>query len=323
MRTRFEKFSTKPVGLAVLAAVVLGVIMFTAVHRGTQTVEMPGPYPGPELAAKVNGLTVVGRAVTADTAVALQAAPPAAQTASLVPPPPRRGRGPSQLIRTAAISLEVVDVERALKTATALTDEQLGDVIGLNDDTPTSENATHTATMEIRVPQYRFEQMLDALGALGKVRSKSVSAQDVSDQIVDAQARLRNLRRTETDILNIMDRSGNIEQVLNVTQQLGGVREQIERLDAQIQGMQYQVAYSTINITFASPVVVTAPTGFAVLAGAWKNALGSLRDFTVGLLSLGLWLVAFSPYLIVLGLLTAFVLHRIRSQSVGAGGTTR
>jgi Domain of unknown function (DUF4349) len=313
MRTRFTKVVLTPGGLVILAAMLLGVIMFAAAERAKQINGAPVPYAAPQLMAAKAG-AMIERFTPADSSAVAQAAPPAAE--GIIPlPPVRRGRGPSQLIRTASVRLEVADVEKALKTAAALTDEQLGDVIGLDDDSPTSPVAAHTATMEIRVPQYRFDQTLDALGALGKVRSRSVSAQDVSDQIVDASARLRNLRRTEADILNIMDRSGNIEQVLDVTQQLGNVREQIERLDAQIQGMQYQVAYSTINITFVSPVVVATPHGFGLLAGAWKNALSSLRDVTVGILSLALWLVAFSPYILLAALLAAFALHRVRASS--------
>ena len=236
----------------------------------------------------------------------------------MIPPPPKGSRGPSQLIRTATISLEVSDVSKALRDATLIADEQLGDVIGLNDTTPSSTDEPHTATMAIRVPEYRFEQTLDAFGRLGKVTTKSVSAQDVSDQLVDAQARLRNLRRTESDMLGIMDRSGNIDQVLNVTQQISSVREQIERLDAQIQSMQYQVSYSTVNITFTTPMVVTTPTGWALLSVAWKNATSAARDFAVSLVSLALWVAAFSPYALIVVGFGWFLARRLRAISPSA-----
>jgi hypothetical protein len=176
--------------------------------------------------------------------------------------------------------------------------------------------------MAIRVPQYRFEQTLDALGRLGKVTNKSISAQDVSDQLIDAQARLRNLRRTEMDMLGIMDRSGNIDQVLTVTQQISSVREQIEQLDAQIQGMQYQVAYSTINISFTSPVVVTTPTGWGLLGLAWKNATSAARDFGISLVSCALWLLAFTPYLLVVGIFAWLLFRRVRAMTTPSPKTS-
>lgn len=312
MRARFPRISNIPLALALIVGAIVSVAAFAGLHRAATTGGVEG-YPVGGIIAAQN--MEVGRVTDSASAVApnalrLAAAQPSA--AHLLPPPPRGSRGPAQLIRTANVTLEVKDVTRALRDATLITDEQLGDVIGMNDETPTSDTDPHTATMAIRVPQYRFERTLEALGHLGKVKSKSVNAQDVSDQLVDSQARLRNLRRTESDMLSIMDRSGNIDQVLNVTQQISSVREQIERLDAQIQGMQYQVAYSTINVSLSSPVVVVTPTGFGVLATAWRNALGSLRDLTIGLLSMLLWLVAFSPYILAVILLGAFVFHRVR-----------
>ena len=221
-------------------------------------------------------------------------------------------RSPSQLIRTATISIQVKDVSKALQTATQIAVDQVGDVVNLNDDTPESPSDAHSATMEIRVPVDNFDRTLGALGKLGKVKARSVSAQDASDQIVDMSARLRNLRRTERDMLNIMDRSGSIDQVLEVTQQLSSVREQIEQLDAQLQSTKYQVAYSTIDITLSSPAVIVGPTSQKLLGDAWLAAVASLRSFTISLLSLGLWLVAFSPYLAVVALVAVLALRRLR-----------
>ncbi len=334
----FARFPHVRLVIALAIAVVITVTAFAAFHAalGLRSAEIVTPQIVTEMKAGAmqalpsNAATFGEPAPTpADAEGAMPrvklAAPPgngilAPVSSSLVPPPPR-GRGPAQLIRTANITIEVADVTKSLRAATAITDEQLGDVLGLNDDTPSSPDDLHTATMQVRVPQYRFEQTLDALGTLGKVKAKSVNAQDVSNQIVDASARLRNLRRTEGDILNIMDRSGNIEQVLDVTQQLSSVREQIERLDAQIQSMQYQVAYSTINITLTNkPIVAGPPTGFALLAVAWKRALLSVRDLTVSLLSLGLWIVAFSPYILVLVLAVILIASRLRATAAPKGG---
>ena len=330
---RVRSFSA-PLAVIVAVCAIAGIAVLAAFHRPPVSLQAANStgYPAPVVLGKVTAAITNAERMSLDVAATRANRAPIESAAfgntvgngpSLVPPPPRGGRGPSQLIRTANLTLEVADVGRALRTANAIADEQLGDVIGLNDETPASPGIAHTATMEIRVPQYRFEQTLDALGRLGTVKTKSVNAQDVADQIVDAQARLRNLRRTEADILNIMDRSGNIEQVLNVTQQLGGVREQIERLDAQIQGMQYQVAYSTINIAFTSPVIVSPPSGFSLLADAWKRSLASVGDVTVSLLSAGLWLAAFSPYILAVTLLGWFVMRRMRAMLQPAPATRR
>ncbi|MDQ6780861.1 MAG: DUF4349 domain-containing protein, partial [Candidatus Eremiobacteraeota bacterium] len=162
---------------------------------------------------------------------------------------------------------------------------------------------------------YRFHHALDEFSALGRVTSRAESAQDAAGQIVDVQARLRNLRHTEGDILKIMDRYGDIEQVLRVTQELSNVREQIESLDAQLKGMQYQVAYSTITIYFSTPAAVAdGPGSSALLGKAWEAAVASLKALTVSVLSLGLWVVAFSPYVVLLALAGVYLARRRRAQ---------
>ena len=222
----------------------------------------------------------------------------------------------SQLIRTATLDIQVQNVDRAVHAASGIVDGELGDIINLDYRSSSQGESTQTATMEVRVPQYRFENTLDQLAALGKVTTRTVGAQDVADQIVDAQARLRNLRHTEADMLKIMDRYGDIDQVLRVTQELSNVREQIETLDAQLKGMQYQVAYSTITINFLTPFAIAKPpAGVGILTNAWHAALVALEGLTIGLLSFGLWLVAFSPYVLLLGLLVVLTLRRVRVRS--------
>jgi hypothetical protein len=221
---------------------------------------------------------------------------------------------PAQLIRTATIDIRVSDVSKQLRTAADIAASQGGDVVNLSDEVPDSATQAHRATAVLRVPQDRFDPTLALLGALGHVTSQSIDAQDVSDQLVDMGARLRNLRRTEADILAIMDRSGNIEQVLEVTQQLSDVRDQIERLDAQLAATKHQVAYSTITLTLHSPPVLVAPSSRGILLDAWRSAIASVRDVTLALLAFGLWLAAFSPYLALIALGGYLLVRRLRGR---------
>jgi hypothetical protein len=243
----------------------------------------------------------------------------AVNTPARPPVPLPGGSRSSRLIRSATLNIDVRNVDQAVHAASAIADGELGDIINLDYRASAQTHSQQTASMEVRVPQYRFEHAMDALSALGSVTSRTVSAQDVADQIVDTQARLRNLRHTEADLLKIMDRFGDIDQVLRVTQELSQVREQIETLDAQLQGMQYQVAYSTITINFATPAAVAKPpAGIGILGAAWHAAMQALEHTTLGLLSSGLWLVAFSPYVLLLGLVVYLTMRRVRvRQALG------
>ena len=123
-----------------------------------------------------------------------------------------------------------------------------GDLLRLDDAIPTDPTQRHTATLELRVPQAKLDLTLDQIAALGTVQSRSVSAEDVSNQLVDFKARLRNLRKSEDVVRGIMERSGSVGDVLKVSQELSNIRNAIEQIDAQLQQLQTQVAYATISL---------------------------------------------------------------------------
>ena len=210
----------------------------------------------------------------------------------------------AQIARSATISLYVKDVEKAVSAVTALTKLRRGDVLSLDDKRADAD--THAnAQMQVRVPDARFTDTLSALAATGTVRAQGIAAEDLTGQIVDSKARLRNLRRTEDDILKIMDRSGSVGQVLEAENQLSQVRERIETTDAEIKSMVGRVQYATIDVTLEAEVgsVPSAPTGVSQLATAWAASTHALVQFTLGILASLIWILTFVPYLLAIFLI--------------------
>ncbi len=221
-----------------------------------------------------------------------------------------------QLVKTADISLLVQSIDDTLQQTSQIVEQQQGDVLGLQDEKPES-GGRQTASMRMRVPQARLETTLDALAKLGTIQNRTLTAEDVTNQLVDFQARLRNLRQTENSLLQIMNRSGSVGDVLKVAQELSKVRESIEQIDAQLKSLTNRVAYSTINLTLESAVSSTAPQqplGVQV-QDTWNSATHSVGELTSDLLSLAIWLVAYSPYLLILGAAAWFTQHRLKKQS--------
>ncbi|PZD74649.1 hypothetical protein C1752_01035 [Acaryochloris thomasi RCC1774] len=210
-----------------------------------------------------------------------------------------------QLIKTAEMVLQVETVESAVKSVSKVVKEQQGDILGLQDEVPANPSQRQTASMELRIPQAKLDTTLDRLTQLGEVQSRSIQAQDVSNQLVDFQARLRNLRKSEEQVLKILDRSGSVADVLKVTQELSNIRASIEQIDAQLQRLQNQVAYSTVRLTLKDAIASSnrQPVIGDSLKDSWAHSTRAMRELTVGLLSLGVWLLAFSPYFIGLFLL--------------------
>ncbi|NJL45276.1 MAG: DUF4349 domain-containing protein [Leptolyngbyaceae cyanobacterium SM2_3_12] len=133
-----------------------------------------------------------------------------------------------QLVRQASLVLLLTDVDAGITTVQTIVQQAQGDVLNLRDYRSPEETARQIS-LTVRVPQAQLEEVLAALRPLGTVQQQSLTATDVSTQMVDIEARLRNLRQSETALLKIMDRSGEISHVLEVARELSTVRESIER----------------------------------------------------------------------------------------------
>lgn len=211
-------------------------------------------------------------------------------------------RSRPQLIKKAAISLIVDSVEKSTDAVSQIINKQQGDLINLQEQQPTKTNSRHTASIQLRVPQNLLQPTLDELAKLGTVQSRNISAEDVGDQLVDFQARLTNLRKTEASLQKIMERAGSVRDVLSVATQLSQVRQSIEQIDAQLKNLQNQVAYSTITLKLEAAISSNNPQRAlgTQLQESWNKSTNSFGDFSVGLLKLGIWLMVYSPYFLVL-----------------------
>jgi Domain of unknown function (DUF4349) len=224
---------------------------------------------------------------------------------------------PPQLIKKATLSLVVKSIDESTKSVTDIVKKRQGDILGFQSEKPPDSSVRQTATMEIRVPQEQLETTLNALAKLGNVQNRAMSAEDVTAQLVDSEARLRNLRKSEEMVLKIMERSGSISDVLKAAKELSNIRESIERIDAQLKSLRNQVAYSTINLTLESAVSAeqTVEPSLALrMQEAWGQATHSVSELTLSLLGLMIWLLAYSPYFLIIGAAGFYGFNRLKKK---------
>ena len=221
-----------------------------------------------------------------------------------------------QLIKKARITVIVNSLDKSVDAVEKIIERQKGYLFSLEETQLDNSYSRPRATVQMRVPQNFLETTLNELAQLGSVQSRNISTQDVGEQIVDFQARLSNLRRTESNLQKIMDKSGSIKDILNVTKELSNVRGQIERITAQLKSLQNQVTYSTITLDLEAAVSSTSnqPGLPSQIQDAWNNSTSSFGEFTVGLMKLGIWLIVYTPYLLILVAIGYFVKRKFRSS---------
>lgn len=203
------------------------------------------------------------------------------------------------LIKTATVAIEVADAREAntkLLAAVQAVGGYVGDYRELVDGL-----GRRSVMVQIRVPASRFDESMGQLDPLGKVVSKQVSTQDVTEEFVDTDARARNLKATEARLIDHLNRAGKLEDILRIEQEVTRVREEIERLDGRLRFLTDRVQYSTIQITLqeapkAEPVVPAETFSTAkVVSEAVRSLIGLGQGLWVRAIWLGVWSVVWVP----------------------------
>lgn len=185
--------------------------------------------------------------------------------------------GPN-VIKTADIRLEVPrDGFRAAVQDAIATAEARGGFVLTSEVSGTKELR---GSVVLRVPAESFEAALAELKDLGKIRSENITGQDVTEEFVDLDARLRNLEAQETVLLRLMDRATTVSGTIKVQRELSGIQLEIERLRGRLRFLQDQTSFSTLRVDLVQAGAV-APEPAGALTKAWRNA----RDTFVAVVS--------------------------------------
>jgi hypothetical protein len=215
------------------------------------------------------------------------------------------------LILTAKIDMRSKDPWVTSDRAQAIATGLGGDVLNL---TQTGSGDTRSASLTIRVPSSRFGDALQQLKSLeGEIATSGVSAQDVTDQFVDLQARLVAKQAEEQRYLAILGRANTIDEILKVDASLANVRTQVEQLTGQINSIKQRTDFSTISMSISTLSALpgdTAPKAWdpAKTVGRALAALGAMMQVFADAV---IWLIVFG-WLPLLAFAAVVVVARMR-----------
>jgi hypothetical protein len=320
-RTWWRPSRTVAAGVAAAAVVVVGLVVQqrprSSAPGATVALGGPGVSAQPVLPDSIVG---AGGGVQEPAGVSskLQARPAAESLAAARQadrPSPVAPRGPS-VIRTARLQIVTRDFATARESVESVVNANGGFVDDLTVTGDTAQARVLRGTLRVRSD--RFRDALGALRALGIVLEDTQGTQDVTDQIVDLDARLAGARATEERLTELLrNRAGRLSDVLEVERELTRVRVEIERLDAEKTNVTRRVSYGTITITVTEerkesldgPLPLTARLKVAALDGI-EAALDTIAATVLFVLRAGPSLVLWGGLFFSIWLL----LRRIRDS---------
>lgn len=204
-----------------------------------------------------------------------------------------------KIIRNAELELESEDPESAQTRITQIAESKGGFVVNSQQSSSDRRSAKRdTVTMTVRIPADKFAEILAEIrNASGRVVSETITGQDVTEEFIDIEARLKAQLALEAQFTEIMKRTNSVEDALNVQRQLAQVRGEIEKIEGRKRFLENQASLSTVKIRILTPAVISAggPGFFSKLTDSVNDGLDAAVSFVLGLIS---FIIAVLPFLL-------------------------
>ena len=200
------------------------------------------------------------------------------------------------ILRTGQASIEVDSLEAAMAQLRQVAQRAGGFVADAS--VRSGRDQVRQATLELKVPSARFDELTEGLQPIGRLEFVNVSADDVSEEFVDLAARAANGHRLEERLVELLrTRTGKLQDVLSVERELARVREEIERIEGRMRYLKSSAQLSTLAVSLHEPLPIVAIQGRGPIAEAFRAAW---RNF-VAVLATGIASLGYAVPVLVLG----------------------
>jgi len=224
-----------------------------------------------------------------------------------------------KIIKDADLTIEVSSPTEVQRTISSIAESRGGFVVSSEmkqTQRPDSTLRNVEVKLVARVPSNQFETTVSEIQKLAlNVIAHKRSGNDVTEEFIDLDARIRTQKALETQFLEIMKQAGKIEDALEVQRQIADVRTEIEKLEGRKRFLENRSSLSTITANIKPPVIIAVnPSGFG---RHLREAVSDSVDVASGIiLFVTRFVIVMVPIFVLLilpiGLTTLYFVRRAR-----------
>ena len=182
---------------------------------------------------------------------------------------PMQGKASGRLlVWRADYSLEVADMAKARDQLSARMLALGGYIEEKNDHGDASQNFV------FRVPKDAFEAALGSVEQSGKVLSRHVKGEDVTEQYVDVETRLQNNIALRDRLKDLLGKARDIKDILQIEGELNRIQSEIDSMEARMRILKDQIQMATVRVELSQqqpekPATIYGPLGYLYKGTAW------------------------------------------------------
>jgi len=223
-----------------------------------------------------------------------------------------------KIVYTATMDIVVKDLDAAIPQVESLVSAQKGYIA--RSEIRGDAGSRRTATYTLRVPVDALQPSRDVLLSLGSPERNALDSQDVTEEYVDVQARIKNFKEQEdklNELLKEKRKDEKLEDIIKVSDRIADVRRDVERVQGRLNYLSNMTTLATINLTlkeikdYKPP---TAPTFWNRVISRFGESWDALVEFGQALALAVVGLVPWLPVLIPAWIAVGWGVRRYRGR---------
>lgn len=191
-----------------------------------------------------------------------------------------------KLIKTGNLSFETESLDRTvqfIRKQVLATQGYISSERGESGDYQISNRIT------LRVPAENFDALIEVIEAhAGALDEKSINTTDVTEQFLDVQTRMVTKKKVEQRYLEILKRAQTVKEILEVENQIGKIRVEIESMEGKLKYFGDQTAMSTVSIYSFQKVktkIISENTFSSRMKNGLQNGIALIQSIIIGLVT--------------------------------------
>ncbi|REG92230.1 DUF4349 domain-containing protein [Flavobacterium aquicola] len=183
----------------------------------------------------------------------------------------------------------------------------------IQNDSQGKEYASVYRRITVRIPSENFDSFIkDISNGVDYFDNKEINSQDVTEEYIDIDARLKAKKKLENRYLELLAKANKMSEMLAIEAQLSAIREEIEAKEGQLRYMQSQVSLSTVTIEFYKTIAEESGVTISYGAKIWN----AIKSGFYGISSFFLWLLEIWPFIILAVALFYFIRKRFKKKNI-------